>query len=194
MRQLALEAEVTVATLYNLVGARDDVIRALSLDVLEKFAEALVHLDATDPLDRAHEVINAVIDIVVQEVPRPLVLAALADERLTSELGSVWRTNRALADTMRAMIEVGQLERKLSPDAVAEQVWSAYTRHLRQWAAGLLDDVQFRARALYILDLCLLALATAGARDRLLAHARSLEDRLSVQQSVPSSARANADQ
>ena len=120
-----------------------------------------------------------VIKIVTTEVSRPLVLAALNDELLTDGLGSVWRSGRLLAATVRSMIDRGELHASLSPEALAGQVWFSYTRFLRLWAAGLLDDEEFRARALYALDVCLLAVATEPVRERLVAHARKLEARFS---------------
>jgi AcrR family transcriptional regulator len=62
MRQLALEAEVSVASLYNLIGGRDEIVRALGLYFLEELDETFVHLQAHTPLERARELLTSVID------------------------------------------------------------------------------------------------------------------------------------
>jgi AcrR family transcriptional regulator len=40
MRQLAVEAEMSVASLYNLIGGRDEIVRALGMYFLEELDEA----------------------------------------------------------------------------------------------------------------------------------------------------------
>jgi AcrR family transcriptional regulator len=175
MRRLAIEADVSVATVYNLIGGRSDVVRALSVEVLGRFDETLFEARSTDPLDRARELVGGVIDIVTTEVSPRLVLAALDDEILTDELGEQWQSSGLLGSVLQAMIERGELDGDLSPDALADQVWFSYTRFLRLWASGLLDEREFRARSLYALDVCLLAQATDAVREGIVTHARGLE-------------------
>jgi AcrR family transcriptional regulator len=175
MGDLALEADVSVSSLYNLIGGRDDVIRAVSLSVLEELDEAFVHVEATDPLDRAYELLNVLIDVVTGEVPRPVLLAALADVQMYGEVAAGWRSSGALADAIQSMVAAGMLSDDLSVTVIAKQVLWTHTGYLRQWAAGRFDETELRAAVLYSLDLCLLAVATSAVRDRLLNHARSLE-------------------
>ena len=178
MRRLAVEADVSVATLYNLIGGRDDVVRTLGLYFLEELQEAFLQVEASDPLKRARELLTVVIDAVVKELPPALLLKLLSDAQLHAELRPSWVPDAALADALQAMVAAGMLSRDLSVSLISKQVWWAQRSHLQLWAAGILDERELRAAVLHDLDLRLLAIATPAARERLLDHARSMEREL----------------
>jgi len=178
MRRLAVEADVSVATLYNLIGGRDDVVRALGLYFLEELQEAFLQVEASDPLKRARELLTVVIDAIVKELPPALLLKLLSDAQLHAELRPSWVPDAALADALQAMVAAGMLTRDLSVSLISKQVWWAQRSHLQLWAAGILDERELRAAVLHDLDLRLLAIATPAARERLLDHARLLEREL----------------
>jgi AcrR family transcriptional regulator len=79
MRQLAVEAEMSVASLYNLIGGRDEIVRALGMYFLEELDEAFVQLKAHNPLERARELLIAVVDAVTKELPKSVLLALLSE-------------------------------------------------------------------------------------------------------------------
>ena len=178
MRRLAVEADVSVATLYNLIGGRDDVVRALGLYFLEELQEAFFQVEASDPLKRARGLLTVVIEAVVKELPPALLLKLLSDAQLHTDLRPSWEPNTALADALQAMVAAGMLSRELSVSLISKQVWWAQVAHLQLWAAGILDERELHAAVLHDLDLCLLAIATPAAREHLLDHARSLERKL----------------
>jgi AcrR family transcriptional regulator len=175
MRELALEADVSVASLYNLIGGRDDVVRALGLYLLEELDDAFVHVKAGDPIDRAQKLLITVIDTVIEDLPQPLILVLLSDLRLYSNLKPPLQPSKALTDAIEAMVDAGMLNNDLSINLITKQVWWSHTAYLRQWADGFLNERELRAATLHSLDVCLLAMATPPVRDRLLKHARSLE-------------------
>jgi AcrR family transcriptional regulator len=175
MKELALEADVSVASLYNLIGGRDDVVRALGLYLLEELDDAFVHVKAGDPIDRAQKLLITVIDTVIEDLPQPLVLVLLSDVRLYSNLKPPLQPSKALTDAIQAMVDAGMLNNELSINLITKQVWWSHTAYLRQWADGFLNERELRAATLHSLDVCLLAMATLPVRDRLLKHARSLE-------------------
>lgn len=178
MRRLAVEADVSVATLYNLIGGRDDVVRALGFYFLEELQEALLQVETTDPLKRARELFTVVIEAIVKELPPALLLKLLSDAQVHTEMRPTWEPNTSLEDAMQAMVAAGILSRELSVGVISKQVWWAQVAHLQLWAVGILNERQLRAAVLHELDLCLLAIATPAARERLLDHARSLEREL----------------
>jgi AcrR family transcriptional regulator len=178
MRRIALEADVSVTSLYNLIGGRDDVVRAVALYMLEELNDAVVHVEANDPLEQTHNVLSVLIDTITEEVPRPLLLALLDDAQLIRDLGPRWPSGSTLGDAIRSMVTAGMLNDDLAAKAIAKQVWLSYMGYLRQWAGGVFGDQEFRAVALYSLDLGLLAAAKPATRKRLLAHARALEKKL----------------
>jgi AcrR family transcriptional regulator len=176
MRQLALEAEMSVASLYNLIGGRDQIVRALGMYFLEELDEAFVQLRAQDPLERARELLIAVVDAVTKELPKSVLLALLSDAELYhTNLVPSWQPSVALADELRAMVAAGMLTNELSVSLIAKQVWRSHMGFLRQWAAGSIEEPVLRAAILHNLDLCLLGVATPASRKHLLAHARSLQ-------------------
>jgi AcrR family transcriptional regulator len=178
MRELALEADVSVASLYNLIGGRDDVVRALGFYLLEELDDAFVHVKADDPIERAQKLLNTVIDTVIKDLPQPLVLVLLSDVRLYSNLQPPMQPSKALTHAIEAMVDAGMLTNDLPINLIAKQVWWSHTTYLRQWADGFLNERELRAATLHSLDVCLLAMATQPVRDRLLHHARSLEKHL----------------
>ena len=180
MRQLAVEAEMSVATLYNLIGGRDEILRALGVSFLEELDEAFVQLRARTPLERARELLTAVLDTVTRELPKSLLLVVLSDPQLYANLVPSWQPDQALADELGAMVAGGMLTNELSTRKIAREVWRMLMAYLRLWAAESIDERQLRAAVLYNLDIYLLAMATPAGRKRLLAHARSLQGHLTV--------------
>jgi AcrR family transcriptional regulator len=180
MRQLALEADMSVTTLYNLIGGRDEIVRALGVYFLEELDEAFVQLRARTPLERARELLIVVIDTVVEELPKSMLLAVLSDAHMYTSLVPSRLPDQALADELGAMVAAGMLTSELSISKIAKEVWRMHMAYLRLWAADSIDEDQLRAAVLYNLDLYLLAMATPASRKDLLAHARSLEGGLSV--------------
>jgi AcrR family transcriptional regulator len=176
IRQLALEAEVSTASLYNLIGGRDEIVRALGMYFMEELDE--IQLKARTPLERARELLTAVVDIVTQELPKSVLLAVLSDAQLYTNLIPSWQPSDALAGEIRTMVAAGMLTNDLSIPRISKEIWRIHMTYLRQWAIGSLDEDQVRAAVLYHLDLCLLAVATPASRKRLLAHARSVQDDL----------------
>jgi AcrR family transcriptional regulator len=178
IRQLALEAEVSTASLYNLIGGRDEIVRALGMYFMEELDETFIQLKARTPLERARELLTAVADIVTQELPKSVLLAVFSDAQLYTNLIPSWQPSDALAGEIRTMVRAGMLTNDLSIPRISKEIWRIHMAYLRQWAIGSLDEDQLRAAVLYHLDLCLLAVATPASRKRLLAHARSLQDDL----------------
>src|ERR1700742_1220485 len=79
MRRLAVEADVSVATLYNLIGGRDDIVRALGLYFLEGLEEAYALVETHDPLDWARQILTLVVDKISAELPPAMLLSLLSD-------------------------------------------------------------------------------------------------------------------
>jgi AcrR family transcriptional regulator len=178
IRQLALEAEVSVASLYNLIGGRDEIIRALGMYFMEELDQAFIQLEARTPLERARELLTAVAETVTQQLPKSVLLAVLSDSQLYTNLIPSWQPVDALAGELDAIVAAGMLTNDLSIPRISKEMWRIHMAYLRLWAIGSLDEDQLRAAVLYHLDLCLLAVATPAGRKRLLAHARSLQDEL----------------
>jgi AcrR family transcriptional regulator len=175
MRRLADAAGVSVTTVYNLVGGRDEVLGALALDVLDRVDRAAETAGPADPLERAWWIVEQLVGVVVADVPPALVAAVLADEDLAASVFARWRGAGALAGAFADLAAAGSLDGRLSPARLADQALHGLTRALRLWGEGRLDDRRFSATARYGLDVALAAGASPELRDRVTGHARRLE-------------------
>lgn len=178
MRNLAEEAGISVTTLYNLFGTRGEIIRALSLDLLEAFDRWVGKVRIDDPIERAQAEMDILVDLVLERTPPALVWTVLEDEHAVDELNAGWRSRDVLRLAIQEAMDRGLLEGDLDAAALAEHLRAVHVRLLRMWAAGVLDDEQFRAGVLHGLDVTLLAAARAPARHRLLRHAAALQPAL----------------
>ena len=77
-----------------------------------------------------------------------------------------------------AAIEQGLLKDHLDPDQLGDQIYHGWEFACMQWSTGHLSAASFEARALYGLDLALLALASDKLRPQIEADLRRLEKQL----------------
>ena len=77
MRRLAKDAELSVTTLYNLIGGRDEIVSALIDDAMDQMDAVLADQSPMDdPLERCHAVVTVSIRYVIahEKVFRALAL------------------------------------------------------------------------------------------------------------------------
>src|SRR5215216_6750354 len=74
MRRLSEAAGVSYATVYNLIGSKEDVLVALLRSGLEDLGAQLAAVASRDPLDRARALVAGVVD---HFVARPALYRAL---------------------------------------------------------------------------------------------------------------------
>ncbi len=185
MRKLAAEAGLSVTTLYNLYGVRDEILNALIHDAVDRMEPVL---DAEAPLDDPLERCRAIITVSVahfdehEAIYRPMMVAsyeglsstAVADRRMAKRAAGMQ------SEAIEQAIAQGLLHDTLSPDRLGEQIYHGYELACVQWAFGLIDIAGFEARALYGLYLALLAVAIDEVRPQLEAHLRDLEGQLAT--------------
>lgn len=175
MRKLARAAGLAVNTLYSLFGTRDDILEALVDDGMDRLDRVLEEMPPDLPLEVARAIITASIDHIVEEeaVSRPVILAGLRSGGVHG-----WRDARAIEtcrSALAAAMREGLLRDDLNPALLSEQILLQFQHAARLWAAGESSEAEFRARALYGLDLCLLAAATDKPRSALAADVKSAE-------------------
>ena len=185
MRKLAARAGLSVTTLYNLHGSRDEILFALVEDAIDRIVPIL---DAEAPIDEPIARCRAVVTVSVryfaehEATYRPMMVAsyaglargAHADRRLAKRAAGMQR--EALAQA----IAQGLLTDALDPMRLGEQIYHGYELAAVQWAFGLLDEAGFRARALYGLYVALLAVATEALRPAFEAELQALERELAA--------------
>ncbi len=188
MRRLAKDADLSVTTLYNLIGSRDQIVQALVSDGVDRMDDLLAReAPLDDPLDRCRAIIDVSIRYIVEneEIFRPLALwipaegANDVDRRLEDELSGRRRIARRAAGmqsvAIREAISQGLLRDLLDPDCLAAQIYHGWEAAFFQWGRGLLDEAGFRARALYGLYVALLGIASDRVRPTIESELRRLD-------------------
>jgi AcrR family transcriptional regulator len=180
MRKLAKEAGLAVTTLYNLFGVREEILQALVMDAIDQM-DAVLARDAPldDPIERCRAIITVSVRHMVENeaVFRPMVIAAsqrlVEGGRVRDEVARRAAQMQSLA--IAAAIEQGLLSDLLDPGQLGHQIYHGYEFASIQWSIGQLDAAGFEARALYGLDLALLAVANHSIRANLEADLCKLE-------------------
>lgn len=176
MRALAEASQVSVPTLYNLFGGREQVLLAA---VEERFAEVL----STGTDASAESSVTSLLALFAAmngqlvEAPRYSrtmiqVFMGASGTRSTS-----MRMARTMAERLTLLLlqlkQKGVLAAWVDPLALAQRLGSHYLASVIAWAATRQSAEALRACTEYELGLCLLG-AVAHKRDRELVHARVL--------------------
>ncbi|HMG25624.1 MAG TPA: TetR/AcrR family transcriptional regulator [Acidimicrobiia bacterium] len=181
MRRLSEAAGVSYATVYNLVGAKEDVLVAVLRAGLEDLGAQLAAVDSPDPLDRARAVVAGVVDHFVARPALYRVLVQAVHDPATGARGLPIRrrTIGVYESSIRDAIDAGLLRDDLDAHVLGVHVTLAVNGVIRRWAAGEIDATGFRAEADYALRVALLGVATPSTRTKLLAELRACERALS---------------
>lgn len=168
---LAERAEVSPATVYNLVGTRGQLFCALAEDFMEEVERRVSHGAPADPLARARRVIDLTCDVILDD---PIVYAAMVRgwdaSGLVLRQGPIATLTAALADAQAQ----GALMPEVGARLLASSIATACVGAVHQWASGLIDARKFRARCAFSVELALAAAASPSAREEL---ARALHKR-----------------
>ena len=183
MRKLAERAQLSVPTLYNLFGKREDILKALVIDAIDRM-DAILAREAPleDPLERCRAVVTVSIRHIVEleAIFRPMLVAAhhglaswgLEEDALTA------RAVRMQAVAIEAAVQGGQLRDLLDPTLLGHQIFFGFELASLRWAFGALDEDGFRNRALYGLYVALLGVASPLVRPGIERELRKLEREL----------------
>ncbi len=178
MRKVARAAKVSVPTLYNLFGSKEDIRSALCVGFFDEIDQDLQETSLDRPVERVLALVTEGVDHVVSqaELTRPVLLAGAqgrADERWTTP--PAIERSRA---TIQAAMDQGYLHADLRADLLASQAFDGFYHAALLWARGELDSSGFRTKALYAVCVCLLAAATNAARPEILRITHGLERKL----------------
>ena len=168
MRRLAESADVSVNTIYNLIGRRDTVVAVLVAQVIEAIASAVDQQDGGDPLRRCEAVVDQATALVIenQELTRPLAREIFGHSGPGSAMARAWGTE-TLGSAIAAAMDAGVLDNRLSPAPLAETVYAVWANSALSWAHGVIDAEGFAATSLAALDMALLTVATPTSEPEL---------------------------
>jgi AcrR family transcriptional regulator len=181
MRRLSDTAGVSYATVYNLVGGKEDVLVAVLQSELARLSRELAALETKNPIDHERELVAGLVDHCVARprLYRPLVLAVHAPAAGGRGLPIRRRTIATHERLIREAIARGLLVDDLDAAVLARHVTLAVNGVLRRWASGETRRSEFRAEADYALLASLLGVASPSTRKRLLTELRKCERALS---------------
>ena len=175
MRKVAHAADVSVPTLYNLFGSKDEIRSAMCAGVFDELDRGLdEETSPSKPIERVLALVTHGVDKVLTKAhrTRPALL----------ERGGDFRKGPLIVARLRAAvqeaIDEGQLRADLRADLLVAEGYEGFRRAAVLWAQGKLDPAGFRSKALYSTCLCLLSVATEDTRRELLRTTRKLERKL----------------
>jgi AcrR family transcriptional regulator len=183
MRKLAFEASLSVNTLYNLWGTREEILRALTLDARDQMVASLPKDESPDdPIDYCRSLVRASVRETCRqhELFRPMMLAWLEGEIAgnPSPVEPMAHSILMLSRVIQKARSRGFLESPLKAEQVAWQIHHGAQFASIQWALGRIDDAHFEARALYGLNLAFLGLVPEERRPEIRSKLKGLERRL----------------
>ena len=171
MRRLADAADVSVPTLYNLFGSKEDIRAAMCAAAFAEGDGGDSAATSEAPIERVIALVNRGVDKVVAKAhkTRPALL----------ERGFDFRKGPLVVERLRSSVQEamdsGLLRDDLRADLIVDEGYEGFCRAAVRWAEGHLAADEFRAKALYSTCLSLLAVATDETRTQLLPHLHDLE-------------------
>lgn len=184
-RRLAAEAGVTAPTLYNLIGDKNEIIRQLVSDGVERVGSHVKTPEHRSALEMAEDIINAAISVVSEDEDyyRAVVVAsdrvpgafAAAGDGPATVASAAERSIELMKTACRAAISSSLLEGHVSADTLGQQIFVCYCGPFRDWAHRLISIDEFRRRAMRGIYMVLAADAAPAFREILRAKIIALE-------------------
>ncbi len=171
--EIAALAGVAPATIYNLVGTRDDVVRALVDRVMSELGESLTAIDASDPIAGALLVVDQTVAAFVADSNVFRQVVAIAQRAGPRRPGGAMPSD-AQVPLMRRAQAIGILRDDVDAAGIARQIFVSYTGAMALWSVGRLDDAGFSTAARLGLYAALAATATDPHRDDFMRHVAAL--------------------
>jgi len=180
MRRLAEVAQLSTRTLYNLYGAKEDILYALTEESIREVESILAKLAIGDPLDRSRALLTVSIELRCARagLHKALIRGIELGGGRSREAELVGIAREQHEAVIAQAMDQGLLLRTVSPQLLAHQIVMNYGQTLRLWSRDVFDASQLKAQALHARALYLLAIAAPQARGRLERELESLEPEL----------------
>ncbi len=159
-------AEVSPATVYNLVGTREQLLVACVNQVIENLVEELVHVNVVgDPIAAALAVVDISSEAFIADRNAFRQIVSSMNGLAQSGVTVSFDAGQLQIAAMRAAQQRGLIRKDVDAEAVGRQVYLSYNGALFAWAAGMLTDDGFRVAAQHGLWSALVAYASKENRD-----------------------------
>jgi len=157
VERIAELADLSPATVFNLVGPREQQWAAMGDALLRELDACLAFAADQDPRDQARRIVGETAELFIADaaVFRHLVNSwgrsgALLQENPVPQLRAAFRRGQA----------AGMLRPNLDVEALVGHIATACAGALRQWAAGQISDAAFRTRVRFAVDVVFAASAS----------------------------------
>jgi AcrR family transcriptional regulator len=172
VERIAARAEVSPATVYNLIGSKEQLLLACVDRIVEQLVEALVRIDpADDPIAAAVAVVDRSSEAFIADgAAFRQIVGALRDSTGSNLAVDPARLQIA---AMGAAQHRGLLRDDMDPAAAGRQVYLSYNGALVAWAGRRLTDDGFRAAVRHGLWTTLAAFAADSHRSEFLERLRA---------------------
>lgn len=174
LRDLASRADVTVPTIYNLIGNKEEVLLSLVDEVLAEIEARMPNDDEAEPLTAAAAVVTGSTQLFAEN-PDYYRSAFLAVESLDQSGQHHHEVERVYgwAETLMhrgiaACIDAKLLRGRVTPEKMSQLMTRSFRMNCRGWAFGHRTIAEFREQALADLYLILAADAVETFHAKLL--------------------------
>jgi AcrR family transcriptional regulator len=167
MRDLARASRVTVPTIYNLIGSKEEVLVAAVADRTQRYVARVAACAELPPCERVLAIVEAIVDEFL-DVPNyyramlGLIYASPAAASLRVRTSR--EVQQPLARALEELSAAGELVEWASPHALANQIESLAQVASLRWATGGIGDEEMRIAATYATALLLLGVARGPSR------------------------------
>ncbi|MDB5396660.1 MAG: TetR/AcrR family transcriptional regulator [Rhodospirillales bacterium] len=185
-RKLAEEAELSVHTLYALVGAKNKILEAVMEDNHNRVLGDILAINAQHPIEQIFAVVDSTYRLIAEDgaAQKPLmrVLMTLFDKgtlnpepwwMLAQEKG--W-----MKDAVAEAVELRLLGREFPAPVIADMLMKIYLANLRDYLFDRASLETFRGSATFEFWFCLSNIATDRTRTDYAARAREAATHLSL--------------
>jgi AcrR family transcriptional regulator len=157
VERIAELADLSPATVFNLVGPREQQWAALCEELLGELDASLAFAAEEDPREQARRIVGETVELFI------------ADAAVFRHLVNSWERSGPLLQEnpvpqLRAALRRGQASGMLRADLQVESlvghIATACGGALRHWAAGQISDVAFRKRVRFAVDVVFAASAS----------------------------------
>lgn len=166
IEDIALEAGVSPATVYNLMGTRDELLLGCVNRVINTLVDDLVKMDINaEPIEAAVAIVDKSCVAFISD--------GRAFRQIISAVNKIAQSGTSIAidpaqlqiTAIRAAQEANIVRRDVDAEAIGRQIYLAYNGAMFAWAAGQLSDDGFRSNALLGLWTALTAFAMEEYRE-----------------------------
>lgn len=175
--EIAALAGVSAATVYNLVGTRNELMYQLVGRILTDLAESLQALDPGDPIAAAQLVVDHTVRAFVSN-PNAYRQVVAVTQRAAAAHPTPVEPSSFQVVAMRQAQSMGIIRNDIDASGLARQIFLSYTGAAMLWSSGRLDDAGLLTAARHGLFTALAAAATDDYRDQFLDRMRPLSKTL----------------